>query len=873
MKNRFLSIIILFCTLQALYSQDSNGVVSFDIPARNSLKFNKYIINPTFSFVREENSIINIYNKRQWTEFDNAPQTYLLSYSGVVREKNGVALGLFQQNYGILTTFGAIANYARNITIGDENNLTFGINLAYINSGVNQGKVVTNIPDPSLENVPSNSSISVSPGINYGFGFFDVGIAAKSVVFYNLNAAEMISDDPTKGIEGHLMYTGFIDSFGFFDQSKFSGLIKAEKRKEDTVLSGLLLFNTPKGGWAQAGYNTLYGISAGIGVTVANNFSVGYSYERGLGDLSNFGASHEIVLAYSFKAFEGGYDDAVTYAPIRKLTLEEEANRIARENAALELQKQNELRLAEEAKAVAAAKLKAEADRAAKLEADKIKRAQEVADAKVKADADALAKAEADKTRIELDRIRKEKEAAYAKSQLAINAKAKADAERARLEAERLANAKLAAEAKTKAEADAKAKAEVDKLLNEKQLAEAKAKADAERARLEAERLANAKLAAEAKTKAEAEAKAKAEADKLLNEKQLADAKAKADAEKIAKDKLAAEAKAKADADTAKLAVAAKAKADADAAEAERLRLEIEQAKLISQKDEKDRSMDYLGTVIDDTNKSLKQSLDRLEILTATKEKDLKDMKEENDLSEKGITSQPKPFQSVNAANQELEELRLEIAESSKSQTEFLTQYENLYKERLKKVPNKNDAINLEYLKNIERLKAEKIKAEQLNTAIISKLNRIKVETDIEKKRRIKRASFVDDKGRYAKDRETLKQIKETTPVTYESYKVEDLNFGDNVDTNLQILKKIDNVAPGFYVILAVHTDVVKRDEFIRKVVAAGQTKVDFFFDVNTGKYFIHVNNSDYIEGAKKVVDTKGNEAYNSKMFIVKVEK
>jgi hypothetical protein len=54
------------------------------------------------------------------------------------------------------------------------------------------------------------------------------------------------------------MYTGFIDSYGFFDRNKFSGLIRAES-KEQTIVSGLVMFSIQKV-WAQAGYNS-FGVS------------------------------------------------------------------------------------------------------------------------------------------------------------------------------------------------------------------------------------------------------------------------------------------------------------------------------------------------------------------------------------------------------------------------------------------------------------------------------------------------------------------------------------------------------------------------------------------------------------------------------------
>ena len=83
MKKYLLHIVLFFCLTQQFYSQE-DGIVAFNIPARNSLKFNKYIINPTFSFVREQNKYLSFTNKREWVQFDDAPQTYLFSYSGAL---------------------------------------------------------------------------------------------------------------------------------------------------------------------------------------------------------------------------------------------------------------------------------------------------------------------------------------------------------------------------------------------------------------------------------------------------------------------------------------------------------------------------------------------------------------------------------------------------------------------------------------------------------------------------------------------------------------------------------------------------------------------------------------------------------------------
>ena len=140
MKRYLLHIVLFFSFMQQFYSQE-DGVVAFAIPVRNSLKFNKYIINPTFSFVREQNKYMSFTNKREWVQFDDAPQTYLFGYSGRFRENVGAGISLFQQNYGVLTTFGGVLNFAYNAVLDREQNLTFGMNLAFYKSGLNEGSV------------------------------------------------------------------------------------------------------------------------------------------------------------------------------------------------------------------------------------------------------------------------------------------------------------------------------------------------------------------------------------------------------------------------------------------------------------------------------------------------------------------------------------------------------------------------------------------------------------------------------------------------------------------------------------------------------------------------------------------------------------
>ena len=381
-----------------------------------------------------------------------------------------------------------------------------------------------------------------------------------------------------------------------------------------------------------------------------------------------------------------------------------------------------------------------------------------------------------------------------------------------------------------------------------KLLAEAKVKADKEKAD---ELAAKNKAIADA-TKAKEEAAAKLISDA---------AKAKAEAAS----KLAAAATAKAD----------KEKADADAAEADAAKAKAEQdAKNIADanKSETDKSLDYVKKILDDATKNSKGLLSKLESTVLNKEKDLKDLKEENDLGDKGIIKTPKPFQSASEANKALETLKNELTESTKQQAGFITQYEDLLTERQKKVPNKADPVNVSYLAAIDKLKAEQLKTEQLKSNLITKLDKIKTDIDIEKKRRIKRAAFESGQSRYDKDRAALKIIKETTVQSKTALTSDDFDFGTDDQSNMQILKKIENTQPGFYLILAVHTDTTKRDAFLTKIVSSGVINVDFFFDIISGKYFIYSKKYENLDEASLAMESKGKKPYDAKMFIVKLE-
>ncbi|WP_347922740.1 PorP/SprF family type IX secretion system membrane protein [Pontimicrobium sp. SW4] len=827
MKINLLIILIFFCAMQLSYSQE-DGVASLAIPVRNSLRFNRFVVNPTFSFVREQNKYLSFTNKREWVQFNDAPLTYLASYSGRFRENIGVGVGLFQKNHGVLTSFGGILNFAYNARLQQESNLTFGLNLGVYKSGINEANVVTNVPDPSLDNIPSNFLLSISPGINYGTQFFDLGISVNNLVQYNLKASELIEEDPQQNIQAHIMYTGYMDARGFFDETKFSTLIRSEFRKDNTIISGIAMLTVPKGIWGQVGYNTVYGFSGGIGLNITEQIAIEYNFEKTIGDLETFGSSHDITLAYRFKKKESFYysDDDEESAFVIPKKRRKVLAKSTTTNADREKRAQAKIKADEDARLAAEAKAKAKADEDARVAAEKLKEIELIANEEARKKAEAAAKTKAD--------------------------------EEARIAAEKLKEIELIAKANEKARlaAESKAKSEEEARIAEEKLKEIELKAKAEKERLAAEKAAKAKADEEARIAAEKlkeiELIAKAEEAKLA-----AETKAKADEEiRIAEEKLKE--------------IELKAKA-------ERERLAAEKAVQfdITHKDELAKTMFNITELAKVAKQKQEDLLTRLNEAVENKNEDLKDLKEENDLSEQGIYKEPKPFKSVTAQNRALEALKVEVDNAISERSKNIEELEKQYNNRLKNVSDKNDATNEYYRNAIKELKDEQELSIRSKASLVSRLEKIDLDLEFERNRRIKRALYDNEEDRYEKDRVTLNQIKQSTEIGANRLLNErDFDFGEErILDNIQIVKDVKHVDEGYYVVLAVHNDVDKRDEFLTKVISAGQPKIDFFYDINSSKYFIYYEKFQSIDEARKAIQLDNGKPYNSKMSIVKIEK
>jgi len=312
LRNTFILSLISLLSLTMVSAQESDPILPLKVAPQNLLKFNRFLINPTFTTVREDNSYINFLHRNQSFQFDNNDQTYFVSYSGRMGDRNGLGLSLYSQQKGLVSNIGIMANYAYGIKLSDKSNFTFGANLAYYNTGYDRNRASQLDPnDPLLNGTIDSNVLSFQPGFNLSYGNFDFGAYAENLFDYNIKTSKQLTSFADKTYSGHLQYTHqFNNGSGVMEGARLMPLARVRLNAQDGPLStneqdlslgGSLILDLPKLGWLQGGYDSFYGASAGAGFNLNKRLSLGYSMEKGLGsDFGNLGVTHEISFAYSF---------------------------------------------------------------------------------------------------------------------------------------------------------------------------------------------------------------------------------------------------------------------------------------------------------------------------------------------------------------------------------------------------------------------------------------------------------------------------------------------------------------------------------------------------------------------------------------------
>ncbi|MBU3025682.1 PorP/SprF family type IX secretion system membrane protein [Zobellia galactanivorans] len=341
---RKIYLLLLLCAIFGTESNYGQEAAVTEINSKstyhNQLFFNRFLINPTFSLVRENKSYINILHRNQYATFEDNNQNYFLGFSNRINDRTALGISVYSQWSGVVQEFGFNVNYATAVKLGEESKLTFGTNITYYTEGLDQNRVVVADTDNKISDAKKESKVAVQPGVTLSLGGFDFGLYATELFKYNQTTNEFLTNLSTKSVKASVQYTHqFMANRGLFAHARLMPMVQVGKNKEGGLgYVGSILLDLPDYGWFQTNFDDDYGLSLGLGFNLSKRMSLGYLLEKDLmTDDADLGWNHEVSLAYTFDnhgssmdAFADSSEDAKVDRIVRNY--EEQILRLTAEN-------------------------------------------------------------------------------------------------------------------------------------------------------------------------------------------------------------------------------------------------------------------------------------------------------------------------------------------------------------------------------------------------------------------------------------------------------------------------------------------------------------------------------------------------------------
>ena len=270
-----------------------------DLRQHNLGNFNSNILNPAFSYARNENPTAIFWGRSQWTDLQYSPETYFINYTGRINDYSAAGLGGFLHDTGIYETGGFIGNYAYAFDVGDESQITLGLNVIGSIRKLHKFFFTREEFEALPEEQRENFTLTAMPGIIFTTGNLTLGVVSENLIDYDLTSSDSASDD--KIFMGHAGYKfEFRTSGTFFDNGSLSSFAYVKNiPNTDAQYGGSILLDVSNG-WMQAGYNNFYGPSIGLGFKI-KKLRIGGVIELPNAESNrSLGTTFEMFMAWDF---------------------------------------------------------------------------------------------------------------------------------------------------------------------------------------------------------------------------------------------------------------------------------------------------------------------------------------------------------------------------------------------------------------------------------------------------------------------------------------------------------------------------------------------------------------------------------------------
>lgn len=272
-------------------------VLPTDFRQQNLTEYNGSIVNPAYSLDRNNPSSIAFWSRWQWQTYDGDPTSLFLNYTARLNDVSAAGIGFFQHNTGIFLNTGANLNYAYNIALGEDIFLGVGLNVFAFQQKLADDRFF--VPNPIQTSAENDFILQMAPGINLSIDRFNIGLTSENMFDYNFTTNERNTSPDDRMFQALVSYDFPVSVLSSDDSSVFRPMLYYKTIPGLDNQIGLITLLTTNKYWAQAGYNSFYGFSGGIGGRFFKRLSFGALVEVGTSsDLKGQDPTFELVTSY-----------------------------------------------------------------------------------------------------------------------------------------------------------------------------------------------------------------------------------------------------------------------------------------------------------------------------------------------------------------------------------------------------------------------------------------------------------------------------------------------------------------------------------------------------------------------------------------------
>ena len=272
-------------------------VLPTDFRQQNLTEYNGSLINPAYSLDRNNPSSVALWARWQWQSYDADPTSLFLNYTTRLSDVSSAGVGFFQHNTGIFLNTGAALNYAYNIELSENVFLGVGLNLFAFQQKLADERFF--VPNPIQTSINNDFIIQMAPGVNLSIDGFNIGLVSENLFDYNFTTNERNTSPDDRMFQALVSYDFPVNVLATDDSSVFRPILYYKTIPGLDNQVGLTTLLTTNKYWAQAGYNSFYGFSGGVGGRFFKRVSFGALIEVGTSSgLKGQDPSFELVTSY-----------------------------------------------------------------------------------------------------------------------------------------------------------------------------------------------------------------------------------------------------------------------------------------------------------------------------------------------------------------------------------------------------------------------------------------------------------------------------------------------------------------------------------------------------------------------------------------------